>query len=97
MSDITVFFATNRNYLPDNKLAVFGAHFNPDGVAALRFGKAGYTRTDKAPRLDAVEVYPETKAGDAFTQQGSAGFLEDLRLAMKGERVSYAVSSLLCG
>jgi esterase/lipase superfamily enzyme len=86
MSDITVFFATNRNYLPDNKKAVFGAHFNPDGVAALRFGKAAYTKTPKTPRLDGVSVYPEIKTDDAFAKQGSVAFMEDLRLAMKGER-----------
>lgn len=86
MSDITVFFATNRNYLADNKLAVFGGHFNPDGVAALRFGKAGYTRGDNSPRLDTVQVYPEIKSDDAFAKQGSAAFMEDLRQAMKGER-----------
>ena len=86
MSDITVFFATNRNYLPDNKLAVFGSHFNPDGVAALRFGRARYTRADKLPRLDSVEVYSEIKTEDGFAKQGSAAFLEDLRTAMKGER-----------
>ena len=40
MAKLRIYFVTNRNYLADNKLAVFGGQFNPDGIAALRFGWA---------------------------------------------------------
>lgn len=85
MADIRVFFVTNRNHLPNNKEAVFGAHFNPDGVAALRFGFADYGIKAGKPEFKSVFVYPEAKAddpADGFTKVGSAGFLEDLRAAM---------------
>ena len=36
MAKLRIYFATNRNYLPDNQVAVFGGQFNPDGIAALR-------------------------------------------------------------
>ena len=36
MAQLRVYFATNRNHLPDNKLEIFGKTFNPDGVAVLQ-------------------------------------------------------------
>ncbi|MDQ8757815.1 alpha/beta fold hydrolase [Sphingosinicella sp. LHD-64] len=89
MPDIRVFFVTNRNHLPDNKEAVFGAQFNPDGVAALRFGYADYGVGGGKPAFQSVFVYPEAKAdapAEGFARQGSAGFLDDLRAAMGDER-----------
>ena len=85
MADIRVFFATNRNYQPANKLQAFGGRFNPDGVAALRFGHADFSRADAGPQLSAVTVYPEHVAGDGIVG-GSARFLDALRELMKGGR-----------
>lgn len=85
MSGIRVFFVTNRNHLPDNKEAVFGPQFNPDGVAALRFGYADYAVPGGKPAFKSIFVYPEAKADapvEGFTKLGSAGFLDDLKTAM---------------
>lgn len=86
MPDIRVYFATNRNYQPANKLMVFGPKFNPDGVAALRFGYADLTRGPDKPRLDSVFVYPDRKGETNIAKTGGGRFLNDLRLAMSGER-----------
>lgn len=52
-----VYFATDRNLLPDNKFEMFGSRFNPDGVAALRFGHADFGPEGARPTV--VDVYPE--------------------------------------
>lgn len=83
MSQIRIFFVTNRNYQPDNKRLVFGAHFNGDGVAALRFGHASFTVDDKTPKLDKVFVYPEQLEGTAKKVEGSSSFLDDLKAMMQ--------------
>ena len=80
MADIRVYFATNRNHQPQNKSDLFGKHFNPDGVAALRFGHADYRRGKKGPVLEAVDAYPDTPA------EGSGRFMAALHQAMSGER-----------
>jgi esterase/lipase superfamily enzyme len=80
---VRVYFATNRNYLPDNKLEVFGKTFNPDGVAALRFG---YAEFGDGKRPESVEVYPEEATENGFVVKGSDRFLKDLHRAMAGER-----------
>lgn len=85
MSQLRIFFVTNRNYLPDNKLVQFGGRFNPDGVAALRFGYADFDSGPTGPSLKESFVYPEQRpetSGQVGTK-GSGGFLEDLRVAMK--------------
>ncbi|MES2032610.1 MAG: alpha/beta fold hydrolase [Pseudomonadota bacterium] len=82
MTDDTVFFVTNRNYQPDNKLMVFGPRFNPDGVAGLRFGRARFSAGSEGPVLTDTFVYPETKTGETFKVQGSASFLDDMKAAM---------------
>lgn len=85
MPTLRVFFVTNRNHQPYNEKAVFGDRFNPDGVAALRYGYADFDPTGKSPTLQTVTVYPETKAATAdkgFTRLGSAGFSQDLRAQM---------------
>jgi len=82
MAEDTVFFVTNRDYQPDNKLMVFGPRFNPDGVGALRFGRARYSDGAAGPVLKDAFVYPERKAGEVFTTQGSASFLDDMKAAM---------------
>lgn len=85
MADIRVYFATNRNHQSNNKHEVFGKHFNPDGVAALRFGFAEYIRGDHGPSLAAVTVY-EDKKGPDDKSPGSRNLLDDLHAAMAGAR-----------
>ena len=62
MAKLRVFFATNRNHVPDNKLLVFGPHFNPDGVAALhgKLDSAGIAREDRLIRPVAQEGFADT-------------------------------------
>lgn len=86
MARIRIFFATNRDYLPDNKVAVFGGRFNPDGVAALRFGHADFEAGGNAASLKKVHVYPDQKpegATELKPAKVGGGLLEDLRVAMK--------------
>lgn len=86
MAKVRIFFATNRNYLPDNKVEVFGGQFNPDGIAALRFGWADYDESASGTPLRKVFVYPDPKpeeAGPAAAGKGSGSFLDDLRVAMR--------------
>ncbi|HEX7887329.1 MAG TPA: alpha/beta fold hydrolase [Phenylobacterium sp.] len=90
MARIRVFFATNRNYQPENKLVVFGKHFNPDGVAALRFGYADYDRGAKGPTLAGVTVYDDKK-GPSDNKPGSQNLLTDLHQAMAGQRTDTLV------
>lgn len=82
---VRVYFATNRNYQPNNKLQVFGGRFNPDGVAALRFGYAEYAPGDDGPVLQGVTVFPERTTATAI-KGGSERFLDELRTLMSGER-----------
>ncbi len=86
MARVEIYFATNRNYIEGSEKAPFGPRFNPDGVAALRFGKAAFdVKKDTAVPLS-TEVYPDppkTLLEDPNLQpQGSARFLEDLRQEM---------------
>jgi esterase/lipase superfamily enzyme len=90
MAAIKVYFATNRNYQPDNKLAVFGKHFNPDGVAALRFGYAEYATGPNGPSLTGVTVYDD-KTGPKDEKGGSRNLLGDLHQAMGGKRTDTLV------
>ncbi|WP_309646409.1 alpha/beta fold hydrolase [Phenylobacterium sp.] len=83
MSTFRVHFATNRNHLPDNKLEIFGKSFNPDGVAALRYG---YAEFDDGARPLAVTVYPEEADENGFKVKGSDRFLADLHRSMSGEK-----------
>ncbi|MDB5424913.1 MAG: hypothetical protein JWQ29_2329 [Phenylobacterium sp.] len=82
MAKLRVFFATNRNHQPDNKLLVFGPHFNPDGVAALRFGHVDFDAGPAEPKLESVFVYPDIKGETDIAKTGGGQFLEDLRKAM---------------
>ncbi|HYJ30523.1 MAG TPA: alpha/beta fold hydrolase [Allosphingosinicella sp.] len=86
MAKVRIFFATNRNYLPDNKVELFGGQFNADGIAALRFGWADYDESSGTNPLQKVFVYPDPKpeeAGVGVPGKGSGGFLDDLRVAMR--------------
>lgn len=84
MADVRVFFATNRDYQPNNKLLVFGPHFNPDGVAALRFGTADFNFSGDDPRLESVDVYEDVKGETDVNKTGGGRFLNDLRVGMSG-------------
>jgi len=82
---VRVFFTTNRNYQPENKKLVFGSRFNPDGVAALRYGRADFAITESGPRLDAIHVF-EDKPGLDIQSTGGGAFMEELRGLMMGDR-----------
>lgn len=87
MSDLQLFFVTNRDHQPNNKQQIFGGRFNSDGVAALRFGKARFRiGTDDKPEITSVSVYPERTDTnkESFTVAGSSDFLEDLKKIMVG-------------
>ncbi|MFL6728983.1 MAG: alpha/beta hydrolase [Sphingomicrobium sp.] len=83
MAKLRIFFATNRNYLSGQKF--FGGQFNPEGVAALRFGWADFDLA-KAASPQNVYVYPDPKPkvpGGTVANPGSKLFLDDLRVAMR--------------
>jgi esterase/lipase superfamily enzyme len=83
MARLRVFFVTNRNLQPENKTAIFGGRFNPDGVAALRYGWAEFE--PGAGRPAEVSVYGEAIAKDpavGFKKVGSESFLDDLKAQM---------------
>lgn len=82
MAGPRVYFATNRNILADNKLELFGRTFNPDGVAALRFGHADF---GDGTRPTNVDVYPEEATENGFKVKGSDKFLKALHSAMAGD------------
>jgi esterase/lipase superfamily enzyme len=85
MASVQIYFVTNRNYIPQNKDSVFGPHFNPDGVAALRFGQATFNVAGGKAALKSIDVYPDAKVmpGQATVPaQGSRNFLDDLRKDM---------------
>jgi len=82
MANVRVFFVTNRNYQPANKKLVFGPRFNPDGVAALRFGYAELSSAETQWNLDTVYVYPDVKNQTDINKTGGGRFLNDLRIAM---------------
>lgn len=86
MADVRVFFATNRNYQPANKKQVFGKTFNPDGVAALRFGYADFRSDPVRPLLERLHVYPDILNQPDVTKTGGGMFMEDLRAAMASGR-----------
>ena len=83
MAAIKVFFATNRDYQPRD---AFGSHFNPDGVAALRFGYAEYEPVaDERPRRTGLTVYPDKQSKDD-ENAGSKALLSDLHNIMAVEK-----------
>ncbi|WP_297508104.1 alpha/beta fold hydrolase [uncultured Caulobacter sp.] len=84
MSDARVYFATNRNAQPDNKKLVFGPRFNPDGVAALRFGYVDFPDGVETLQGGSAHVYPDVKNETDIAKTGGGQFLEDLRKAMVG-------------
>jgi esterase/lipase superfamily enzyme len=81
----TVYFATNRDPKPKKSPTGFGKNFNPDGMSALRFGKA-----DVKGRKVKIHVAPETLVPDSTntgmdekkSTLGSAGLFEALRKEM---------------
>jgi esterase/lipase superfamily enzyme len=85
MVAVRVYFATNRNAQPENKKLVFGPRFNPDGVAALRFGHADFPEGAETLQAGTVFVYPDIKGETDVTKTGGGAFLDDLRKAMTGD------------
>jgi esterase/lipase superfamily enzyme len=89
MAVVQIYFVTNRNYIAQNKTAVFGPHFNPDGVAALRFGKATFDVSGAATALKGIHVYPDARVSRTKTTvppRGSGSFLDDLHHEMLAGR-----------
>lgn len=87
MDKVRVWFATNRNHQPRNKGEPFGGAFNPDGVAALRFGRADFDVDPVAPTLRTLTVIPDPKPGEDDPDSGSVAFLDQLRAVMSaGDR-----------
>jgi esterase/lipase superfamily enzyme len=84
MANVRVFFVTNRNYLGTGKAEVFGRSFNPDGVAALRFGYADYIPNKTTPLRKDIHVYPDKKEKTEITATGGGLFMEDLHAIMAG-------------
>ncbi|GAA0626183.1 hypothetical protein GCM10009422_23680 [Brevundimonas kwangchunensis] len=84
MANVRVFFATNRNHQPQNRREVFGKTFNPDGVAALRFGYADFRPDPEKPVLETLHVYPDILDEPDILKTGGGQFMEDLRQAMAG-------------
>lgn len=84
MANVRVFFATNRNHQPKNTREVFGRTFNPDGVAALRFGYADFRPDPERPVLETLHVYPDILDEPDILKTGGGQFMEDLRQAMAG-------------
>jgi hypothetical protein len=82
MADVRVFFATNRNHQPGNSRQIFGKTFNPDGVAALRFGHADFRPDPKKPVLQKLHVYPDILDEPDVRKTGGGMFMNDLRQAM---------------
>jgi len=85
LAAIRVFFATNRNYQPENEELVFGPRFNSHGVGALRFGYADFTPADAVPKLTSITVYEENHAPE-IRQTGGGAFMDDLRARMSSRR-----------
>lgn len=87
MSNVRVYFATNRNHQPENTQLVFGPRFNPDGVAALRFGHVDFASGVETLRSADVKVYDEPKSDPKgspepdFTRGGGL-LLDGVRKAM---------------
>lgn len=84
MANVRVFFATNRRYVAGGSPA-FGSTFNPDGVAALRFGYADFSADPTSPVRQTLYVYPDRKGGKGgkdITQTGAGLFMADLQAVM---------------
>ena len=82
MTEVRVFFTTNRNYQPAIKRQVFGRTFNPDGVAALRFGYADFKSDPQRPVLQDLHVYPDVLNQTDVIKTGGGMLMEDLRASM---------------
>ncbi len=87
MTAVRVYFATNRNHQPQSVQSAFGPRFNPDGVAALRFGHVDFEAGVNALQASAVTVYEDAKGDpDAKAEfdphKGGGRLLEALRQSM---------------
>ena len=89
MARVEIYFVTNRNYIAGNKRDVFGGRFNPDGVAALRFGKAVFEVEGREATFESIDVYPDAKVLPGQTTvppSGSGRFLDDIHREMLAGR-----------
>ena len=93
----TVYFATNRDLIGTEKHADFGETFNPDGPAALRFGRAEVPEScfgdDKRLKDIRIEAAPEKlEAADGRKPLlGSAKIFDAVRREMQREKRDAAV------
>ncbi|HWU80443.1 MAG TPA: alpha/beta fold hydrolase [Caulobacter sp.] len=82
METVRVYFATNRNHQPENVKLVFGPRFNPDGVAALRYGHVDFAPGVETLQGAQVEVYEDALGPEPDPAKGGARMLEALRQGM---------------
>jgi esterase/lipase superfamily enzyme len=82
MAAVRVYFTTNRNEQPGNQKLVFGPRFNPDGVAALRFGYIDFPDGVETLQGASVFVYPDIKGETDLAKTGGGQFLDALRERM---------------
>lgn len=87
MSDtIEVFFATNRDHLPDER-PPFGTTFHREGAAYYRVGKAVVTNSDGGYKLSHTEVAAENAAGgddtDPDVKLGSRAIFAEIKRRMR--------------
>jgi len=91
MVSVRVHFVTNRNLETSGGGRNFGPHFNPDGVAALRFGYVDFAEAETTFKPANVHVYPEgrldpdSQVDPDITKTGGGKFLEALHAMMSGE------------
>jgi esterase/lipase superfamily enzyme len=80
-----VFFATNRRPRPVAEPRSYGSDFHPDGISALRFGRARVTRRGLRVITAPEKLVPDS-AGRTLdaqkTRLGSSSVFHDLRKAM---------------
>lgn len=86
MSQVEVYFATNRDFSGEEPTISFGNRFNAEGPQFIRFGK-GYVekRDDGTYRYDRHAAAPESPVlgADGKPILGSLTIFEELRLKMK--------------
>ncbi|MBO9544700.1 alpha/beta fold hydrolase [Caulobacter sp.] len=82
MTNVRVYFATNRNHQPENTKLVFGPRFNADGVAALRYGHVDFSPGVETLQGAEVTVYEDAAGPEFDPTKGGARLLEELRKGM---------------
>lgn len=86
---ITVYFGTNRNYVPGNKIKKFGTFFSSAGGADLRYGHAEVDETDKFA-IKSVHVADEDMHTDLDSKKkrklGSQKVMDIMRKLMTDKK-----------